>query len=170
MPWVLGSKISQYERTATSCSPLWADLVNSDESEPKLIATSPFVNSTLGIIETTPDHFYVRGNNLSLSEATLGLLAGSNRVFGVDFTNCIEDSLPNVTELAHLRSASFFDGLTKLNDTLLLAADSAPAFLICHQDFESFRAVIDAAPSVMVVFEWRLSFRIHSLYNQFCSQ
>ena len=95
-----------------------------DGSDPVLVAEFPSVNSTLGIVETEKDRFYVLGNNFSLAATTLGPKAHTNRVFHVDFRNCGPEGRPTVTELVHLRRAHFLNGLTKFNNTLLLAADS----------------------------------------------
>ena len=85
------------------------------------------LNSTLGIVETYPDVFWVIASNFSLDPATLGTQPGTNAIFKVMFheqkaraKECASASL-----LTYLPNAKFLNGLTKFNDTLSLAADSA---------------------------------------------
>ncbi|KAK3711899.1 hypothetical protein LTR37_009417 [Vermiconidia calcicola] len=96
-----------------------------DYSSPVLV-TNAFggLNSTLGIVETVPDTFYVLASNFSLDLTTLGTQEGTNAVYKVDFTGTDSDGEPHVSLLTKMPQAKFLNGLTKFNDGLLLAADS----------------------------------------------
>lgn len=97
-----------------------------DGTEPVLVASFPGFNTTLGIVETTPDNFYLLADNYSFSGPNAGPQPGSGTVFQVDFANVSSsDGLPTVTKLVNVKEAKEFNGLTAFNDTLLLAADSA---------------------------------------------
>lgn len=84
----------------------------------------PGVKSTLGIVETTADIFYIIGNNFSLSPDTLGVMSGTNAIFKVNLTDTQE---PSLTLLTTMPEAKFLNGLTThpSNPVMLLAADSA---------------------------------------------
>lgn len=68
--------------------------------------------ATLGIVETTPETFYLVANNF----------VGGNAIYRVAFSKGQVE--PDVDLVTTLDSAVLLNGLTKLNDTLLLAADS----------------------------------------------
>ena len=94
-------------------------------SPPVLIATFPGVNSTLGIVETTPENFFIVGSNFSLTPPTIRPELGTNAIFNVDLSGHRHDTKPLAArQIANLDRAHFLNGLTKFNDTLLLAADS----------------------------------------------
>lgn len=96
------------------------------ESGPTLV-TNAFdgLNSTLGIVETVPDTFYVIASNFSLGLTTLGTQEGTNTIYKVDLASCKDGrTSPKVKLLARMPRAKFLNGLTKFNDSLLLAADS----------------------------------------------
>ena len=98
-----------------------------DGSAPAFLANDfDYLNSTLGIVETVPDTFYVIASNFSLSESSLGTQEGTNAIYRVELTkDCDEGSAPpTVSLLAKLPDAKFLNGLTKFNDSLLLATDS----------------------------------------------
>ncbi|PVH88508.1 hypothetical protein DL98DRAFT_200027 [Cadophora sp. DSE1049] len=97
-----------------------------------ILPSFPGVNSTLGITETLQDVFYVLGSNFSLGDngkSPVGAKPGSSAVFKVDFnTNTnTPGSIPSpkVELVTCMPKASFLNGLTKFDDTLLLATDSA---------------------------------------------
>jgi hypothetical protein len=85
------------------------------------------LNSTLGIVETYPDVFWVIASNFSLEPTTLGTQPGTNAIFKVVFDEQKARAKPyaSASLLTYLPNAKFLNGLTKFNDTLLLAADSA---------------------------------------------
>ncbi|KAK3702096.1 hypothetical protein LTR37_015071 [Vermiconidia calcicola] len=95
------------------------------DSSPVLV-TNAFdgLNSTLGIVETVPDTFYVLASNFSLDLATLGTQERSNAVYKVNSLETNSDGEPHVSLLTEMPQAKFLNGLTKFNDSLLLAADS----------------------------------------------
>ena len=94
-------------------------------SKPKFL-TNDFghLNSTLGIVETVPDTFYVVANNFSLHLATLGVQKGTNSIYKVSLGKGYSEGA-QTTLLAKVPEAKFLNGLTKFNAHLLLAADSA---------------------------------------------
>nr|POE88414.1 hypothetical protein CFP56_11642 [Quercus suber] len=88
-----------------------------------IVDTFPGVNSTVGIVEARADVFFVIGSNYTIG-ATTRPEQGTNTVFEVDFNARDESGRPVVRVLARVRDAVELNGLTKYNDTLLLAADS----------------------------------------------
>jgi hypothetical protein len=91
-----------------------------------VVESFPGVNSTLGITETLPDVFYILGSNFSLGDngrTSVGAKPSSSAVFKVDFNTV--GSVPTVEVVTRMPKAIFLNGLTKFNDTLLLASDSA---------------------------------------------
>lgn len=96
--------------------------------EPALV-THDFdgLNSTLGIVETAPDTFWVIASNFSLDPATLGTQPGTNAILKVAIANDGDrgKESASVSLLTYISEAEFLNGLTKLNNTSLLAADSA---------------------------------------------
>ena len=99
----------------------------SNSLEPALITNDfDFLNSTLGIVETERDIFWVIASNFSLDLATLGTQPGTNAIFKVMFHDHGNEtaSEPSVSLLSYLSDAEFLNGLTKYNNTFLLAADS----------------------------------------------
>ena len=98
-----------------------------DDSAPVLISNDfDNLNSTLGIVETVADTFYVLASNFSLDPTTLGTQPGTNNVYKVVFMEeCNEGQREvSVSHFVNLSDAKFVNGLTKFNDNLLLAADS----------------------------------------------
>ena len=82
------------------------------------------LNSTLGIVETVPDTFYILASNFSLDPATLGTQPRTNNVYKAVFRCGDSKSEVSVLHFMHLPHSKFVNGLTKFNDTLLLVADS----------------------------------------------
>ncbi|KAF2163090.1 hypothetical protein M409DRAFT_26536 [Zasmidium cellare ATCC 36951] len=96
-------------------------------SPPKQIVTSAdlgYLNSTLGITETEEDIFYLVAANYSLAERTVGTQSGTNALFRAQFGG-YGDNRPEVRLVKQFgNEVRSLNGLTKFNDTLLLAADS----------------------------------------------
>jgi hypothetical protein len=92
----------------------------SSDPKPTLLYTFPEALSVLGITETTLDTFYVVVSNLSL--ATVSITPGSNRIFEVSFP--LFSNTPKITEVAVVSDAVLLNGMTTLNDDIILAADS----------------------------------------------
>ena len=74
-------------------------------------------NATLGIIETGDDVFHFIANNFSLAPP-VGAIPGTNTIWSYSFTQGLKFVLS-------IPEAEALNGLTKFNDTLLLAADSS---------------------------------------------
>jgi hypothetical protein len=93
-----------------------------NDTAPLTIATAEaFGNrSTTGIVEATPDTFHVNALNLSFSP----LYHNRNSIYKVQYNSSDCNGLPRVDLLLEIPDASLLNGLTKFNDTLLLAADS----------------------------------------------
>jgi hypothetical protein len=87
---------------------------------PTLLHTFPDALSLLGIAETTPDTFYVVVSNFSL--ATFTAAPHSNRLFRVHFP--LNSAMPEVSLAASLPDALMLNGLARLDDNTILAADS----------------------------------------------
>ncbi|KAK4495470.1 hypothetical protein PRZ48_013801 [Zasmidium cellare] len=94
-----------------------------ENDPPRQLFTSAdldYLNSTLGIVETKQDTFYVIAANYSLGAGTVGTQSGTNALFRVRFNEA-----PVVQLVKHFGSEVLsLNGLTKFNDSLLLAADS----------------------------------------------
>jgi hypothetical protein len=90
-----------------------------DGTAPVLVATPTPWNSTLGIVEGKPDVFYFIAGNFNLGQP-IGFEKGSATIWRADF-NMPE---PSVEQFITMPEADFLNGLTKFNDTLLLASDS----------------------------------------------
>lgn len=98
-----------------------------DSSAPTIL-TNDFnrLNSTLGIVETYPDVYWVIASNFSLDPATMGAQPHTNAIFKATFDDCNgrKDVRVSTSLLTNIPEAKVLNGLTKFNNTFLLASDS----------------------------------------------
>lgn len=102
-------------------------------------AFDPTVTATLGIVETTPDTFYVLTSHFNASFANFTAAPHSAQLYELAFPG------PRIRRAARIPGAAFLNGLAPLNATYLLAADS-PAGAIWGIDTRtgaSRRLVVD---------------------------
>lgn len=90
----------------------------SPSPKPVLLHHFDSANGLLGITETTPDTFHL----VTANGSSLTVTPGSNSIFTVAFDN--GSDTPRISLAATLPEALFLNGLTTLNPTTILAADS----------------------------------------------